>query len=141
MFIGLLLFLLIVSSNLSHFKMLFYFIFLVHIGMTNMKIYGVFLMPLISVEYRGQNRGIMKLLATDNVYIPMYFFFFKFLLALKCEQKTIVKQKLLLNIPFDKMQLILTMKNRLSCTNTYYHFLKFEFLMAIGNILNIIIHL
>ena len=81
-------------------------------------------MPLISVEYRGQNRGIMKLLVTDNVYIPMYFFFLKFLLALKCEQKTIVKQKLLLNIPLDKMQLILTMKNRLSLYKYILSFLK-----------------
>ena len=82
-------------------------------------------MPLISVKYRGQNRGIMKLLVTDNVYIPMLFFFFlKFLLALKCEKKTIVKQKLLLNIPLDKMQLILTMKNRLSLYKYILSFLK-----------------
>ena len=94
--------------------MLFYFIFLVHVGMTSMKIYSVFFMPLRSVEYRGQNKGIIKLLVTENAYIPLlfFFFFFKFLLALKCEEKTIVEQQLLLNIPLDKNQLILTMKNR-----------------------------
>ena len=91
--------------------------------MTSMKIYCAFLMPLISVEYRGQNRGIIKLLVTDNVYIPMYFLF-KFFLALKCEEKTIEDQQLLLNIPLDKMQLILTMKNRLSLYKYILSFLR-----------------
>lgn len=57
-------------------------------------------MPLISVVYREQNKGIINLVVTDNVYIRMFFFFF---LALKCEEKTIVEQQLLLNIPLDKM--------------------------------------
>ena len=33
-------------------------------------------MPLISVVYREQNKGIINLVVTDNVYIPMFFFFF-----------------------------------------------------------------
>ena len=80
-------------------------------------------MSLISVEYRGQNKGMIMLLVTDNVYIPMYFLF-KFFLALKCEEKTIEDQQLLLNIPLDKMQLILTMNNRLSLYKYILSFLR-----------------
>ena len=64
---------------------------------------------------------MLKLLVMDNVYILMYFFL-KVPLTLKCEKKTIEEQQLSLNIPLDKRQLILSM--------------KYEFWMAVGNMLN-----